>query len=41
MIEEGATLVQSGHFYVQNKPQNGSKGTCKFIVAFACLEKHL
>ena len=31
MIEEGATLAQSGHFYVQNKPQNDSKGTCNII----------
>lgn len=31
MIAEGATLAQSGHFYVQNKPQNDSKGTCSII----------
>ena len=26
MVEKGATLTQSGHFYVQNKPQSRSQG---------------
>ena len=26
MLEKGATLTQSGHFYVQNKPQSRSQG---------------
>ena len=25
MLEEGATHAQTGHFYVQNKPQNGNQ----------------
>ena len=26
MLEKGATLTQSGHFYVQNRPQSRSQG---------------
>ena len=33
MKEEGATLAQSGHFYVQNKPPNDSKGMYNINIA--------
>lgn len=31
MKEEGATLAQSGHFYVQNKPQSKCQGNALFV----------
>ena len=37
MKEEGATVAQSGHFYVQNKPQSHCRGTCTCSALFTAL----
>ena len=37
MKEEGATVAQSGHFDVQNKPQSQCRGTCTCSALFTAL----
>ena len=32
MLEKGATLTQSGHFYVQNKPPSRSQGNVMLAI---------
>ena len=31
MLEEGATNAQTGHFYVQNKPQSDNQGNNLYV----------
>ena len=41
MMEEGATYAQTGHFYVQNKPQSVSQGNELSVKIFSLGNLHV